>query len=262
MANKYFKPVLIASLLLFLFYVVLFHHLFVTFEVKGIISVKGNKKRHGGSVQKTFKPTLKEQVFQNKTFHDSQRTKSHLFIGIFSCISSNDRRNVIRKTWLKYCEISSKCAYKFLLDKNTQFGDPCTENITNLSIEESKSNSNDIILLKSFAGTNFGQRMYQLMDWLHKNYDFKYFLGLDDDHYVCLTKIIYELQGKDQKNLYWGKQVCGKGKLLILICPLDTGRKLKVHKTFSKRPLCLLNVLCKFNLCPVSRGYFTSKTDT
>ena len=47
MANKYFKPVLIASLLLFLFYVVLFHHLFVTFELKGIISVKGNKKRHG-----------------------------------------------------------------------------------------------------------------------------------------------------------------------------------------------------------------------
>lgn len=221
MANKYFKPVLIASLLLFLFYVVLFHHLFVTFELKGIISVKGNKKRHG-SVQKKFKPTLKEKVL-----HDSQRTKSYLFVGIFSCISSKDRRNVIRKTWLKYCEISSKCAYKFLLDRNTQFGDPCTENISNLSLEESKSNNNDTVLHKNFAGTNFGQRMYQLIYWLHKDYDFEYFLGLNDDHYVCLNKIMYELKGKEQKNLYWGKQVCGKGEFLILIYLLDTGCKFR-----------------------------------
>ena len=74
MANKYFKPVLIASLLSFVFYVVLFHHLFVTFEVKGIISVKGSEKRHG-SLQKTFKPTLKEKVLQNKHFMIAEEQK-------------------------------------------------------------------------------------------------------------------------------------------------------------------------------------------
>ena len=36
--------------------------------------------------------------------------------------------------------------------------------------------------------------------------------------------------------------------------PVDTGRKLKVHKTFRKRPRRLLNVLCTFNLRPVSTG--------
>ena len=35
--------------------------------------------------------------------------------------------------------------------------------------------------------------------------------------------------------------------------PADTGRKLNVHKTFRRRPGCLLNILCTFNLCPVSR---------
>ena len=34
---------------------------------------------------------------------------------------------------------------------------------------------------------------------------------------------------------------------------LDTGRKLNVHKTFRRRPWCLLNVLCKFNLHFVPR---------
>ena len=36
--------------------------------------------------------------------------------------------------------------------------------------------------------------------------------------------------------------------------PVDTGRKLNVHKTFRRRPERLLNVLCTFNLRPVSMG--------
>ena len=40
-----------------------------------------------------------------------------------------------------------------------------------------------------------------------------------------------------------------------LIKPVNTGRKLNVHKTFRRRPgrpRCLLDVLCTFNLRPVS----------
>ena len=36
---------------------------------------------------------------------------------------------------------------------------------------------------------------------------------------------------------------------------VDTGRKLNVHKTFRRRPGRLRNVLCKFNVCPVSTGW-------
>ena len=36
--------------------------------------------------------------------------------------------------------------------------------------------------------------------------------------------------------------------------PVDTGRKLSVHKTFRRRPERLLNVLCTFNLRPMSTG--------
>ena len=34
--------------------------------------------------------------------------------------------------------------------------------------------------------------------------------------------------------------------------PVDTGRKLNVHKTFRGRPGRLLNILCMFKLRPVS----------
>ena len=36
--------------------------------------------------------------------------------------------------------------------------------------------------------------------------------------------------------------------IFILHYPVDTGRKLNVHKTFRRRPGRLLNVLCTFNL--------------
>ena len=36
--------------------------------------------------------------------------------------------------------------------------------------------------------------------------------------------------------------------------PIDTGRKLNVNKTFRRRPRRLLNILCTFNLRPVSTG--------
>ena len=37
--------------------------------------------------------------------------------------------------------------------------------------------------------------------------------------------------------------------------PVDTGRELKIHKTFRGRPGRLLNVLCTFTLRPVSAGF-------
>ena len=47
--------------------------------------------------------------------------------------------------------------------------------------------------------------------------------------------------------------LCLKVYMLLLRNYLvDTGRKFNVHKTFRRRPGHLLNVLCAFNLRPVS----------
>ena len=43
--------------------------------------------------------------------------------------------------------------------------------------------------------------------------------------------------------------------------PVDKGRKLNAHKTFRRRLGRLLNVLCTFNLRPVSIGSFRLTTD-
>ena len=56
---------------------------------------------------------------------------------------------------------------------------------------------------------------------------------------------------------FWMKLPCPLKFLVALLAnqyPLGTGHKLNVHKMFKKRPARLLNVLCTFNLGPVSRG--------
>ena len=52
---------------------------------------------------------------------------------------------------------------------------------------------------------------------------------------------------------------CGKVFSHMITCPVDTERKLNVHKKFRKRPERLLNVLCTFSLRPVSTGLMAGK---
>ena len=40
--------------------------------------------------------------------------------------------------------------------------------------------------------------------------------------------------------------------MVMMMIPVDTGRKMNVHKTYRTRPGRLLNVLCTFNVRPVS----------
>ena len=47
----------------------------------------------------------------------------------------------------------------------------------------------------------------------------------------------------------------------IIKIPVDTGRTLNVHKTFRRRPVRLLNVLCTFNIRPVSTGISSMKNE-
>ena len=52
-----------------------------------------------------------------------------------------------------------------------------------------------------------------------------------------------------EKRNFWSEFI------FLINYPVDKGRKLNVHKTFRRRPGRLPNVLCTFNLRPVSTGY-------
>ena len=84
------------------------------------------------------------------------------------------------------------------------------------------------------------------------SYQFLYLSLLLFSIWCCsLHRSSWKNQGKCNKTLLnWNK----------LSYPVDTGRKLNVHKTFRRRPRRLLNVLCMFNLRPASTGTRLSLT--
>ena len=48
---------------------------------------------------------------------------------------------------------------------------------------------------------------------------------------------------------------------MLMIYPLDTGRKIKVHKMLRRRPERLLNVLCTFNFTSCVQGILILEFD-
>ena len=73
--------------------------------------------------------------------------------------------------------------------------------------------------------------------------------------YAKITEENYKIQ-KIQPTSPEYETMCITGirKTYQQLCPVDTGRKLNVHMTFRRRSGRLLNVLCTFNLRPVSTG--------
>ena len=61
--------------------------------------------------------------------------------------------------------------------------------------------------------------------------------------FLSFFKILIYIEKLFSEFLFW-----------IAYYPVDTGRKLNVHKSFRRRPGRLLNILCTFNLRPVFTG--------
>ena len=59
---------------------------------------------------------------------------------------------------------------------------------------------------------------------------------------------------KGKESQYYLKSEYYKGSNNSSSYPVDTERKLNLHKTFRRRPGRLLNALCTFNLRPVTTG--------
>lgn len=44
-----------------------------------------------------------------------------------------------------------------------------------------------------FKGYNFGLRLMWFMEWLMERYDFDFFFRMDDDYFVCLKWLLFEI---------------------------------------------------------------------
>ena len=54
----------------------------------------------------------------------------------------------------------------------------------------------------------FTARLLWILQWSSRRYNSQYLLRIDDDHFLCLERLLYELPFRPKKALYWGFVHC------------------------------------------------------
>lgn len=117
-----------------------------------------------------------------------------------------DRRHAIRETWSKWAD--EQVVLRFF----TEF--PKEENREEMAaISEESRVYGDLIIQGIDRGMNFGVKLLWAMRWMHDHYSFDFFLRLDDDYFLCLERLVDELNclrtpGKVENPFYAGYRAC------------------------------------------------------
>ena len=91
----------------------------------------------------------------------------------------------------------------------TDVPDTSTEVGRNVAAESEKYG--DMAFQKLGGGIEFGKRFLYHMIWALQNYDFDYFMRMDDDYFLCLERFIKELPMPMRRMYHWGYVHCVAG---------------------------------------------------
>ena len=145
-----------------------------------------------------------------------------LVVVILSTPYATERRNALRKTWIKgYQERPQGVLVKFSIGISG-LSKQVLRNLTN-----EQENFNDILLLHNMydSYSNLTKKVLNSFVYVNNNYNFSYILKTDDDTFIALDTIVGELEKrKSNESYYWGF-ISSRGKV-------QTHGKYAEHKWF------------------------------
>lgn len=122
-----------------------------------------------------------------------RRTRLKLVVAILSAPIRFDRREGIRRTWMKQCK-SENVVCRFFTDSLADM-----ESKVQVVLAEESTKHGDLVFMPIPKGYNFGLRLLWLMEWSMERYEFDFFLRMDDDYFVCLKRLLFEIPFRPQK---------------------------------------------------------------
>ena len=145
-----------------------------------------------------------------KNDHVSEKSKKLLlFVAIFSAPRHVERRNAVRETWMKICKKNEKVVCWFVTDGQDINGRPLAVDEVRTKLENESKIYGDVLFSQSPGGTNFGRRILWVAQWASERYEFQYFHRVDDDYFVCIDKLLLELEfHRPKQKLSWGWLHC------------------------------------------------------
>lgn len=110
-----------------------------------------------------------------------------VIVAILSAPIRFDRREGIRRTWMQDCA-SPEILCRFFTDSLVDMSPNEKQVLVNESIRYG-----DIEFMPIPKGYNFGRRILWLLEWSSKHYHFHFFLRMDDDYFLCVKRLLFEL---------------------------------------------------------------------
>lgn len=145
-----------------------------------------------------------------------------LFIAIGSAPRNADLRNAARSSWLKWLPKDSEVKYRFFSDAPPSSAElqvvPDLKQVWS-SLHKENVKFKDIVQQPLPGGYGnkehnaYAQRARYQVKWaLNQFPELEYFLRIDDDSFLCLHKLIYELKSLPKRQFIWGRFWCRQGR--------------------------------------------------
>ncbi|CAN0163758.1 unnamed protein product [Ectocarpus fasciculatus] len=127
-----------------------------------------------------------------------------------------ERRNAIRTTWLAWGD--KRVELRFFTEAPVE-DEPDAESIT-IALEEEMTAHQDLVVMDIDSGMNFAVKLVWAMRWMSHQWAFDFFLRLDDDYFLCLRRLLDELEATfgttlEPPKIYAGHITCVMGKSRI-----------------------------------------------
>ncbi|KAI0563221.1 Glycosyltransferase family GT23 [Gracilaria domingensis] len=149
-----------------------------------------------------------------------------LFIAIGSAPQNVRLRSAARETWLRRLPNDGSVRYRFFSDAppfyrggGARGGDEFETGAEWSELVREARVQHDVLLqpLPGGHGDNehnvYASRALYQIHWTLRHFpNVKYFLRVDDDSFLCVDKLLYELSNVPKQQFFWGKFWCREGR--------------------------------------------------
>eukprot|EP00903_Cladosiphon_okamuranus_P008646 g8290.t1 len=136
---------------------------------------------------------------------ESSDSRTHVMLVIAVVSARPDRRQAVRKSWLAWAD--ERVEIRFFLEK------PEPGSADDVAVAEESAAHGDIVLMDIDPGMNFGLKLVWALRWMSDEFTFDFFLRLDDDYFLCLRRLLDELEvtrdaAEAPLKIFGGKVLC------------------------------------------------------
>lgn len=157
------------------------------------------------------------------------KNRLRLFIAIGSAPRNTALRSAARDGYLRWLPPDASVAYKFFSDARPAPGRPtwnadgdessAAERKATWDVLEAEAAARGDVVLQDIAtgygspsANAYGRRARFQLAYVRASYAVDYYLRIDDDSFLCLHRLLYELASAPASQFFWGRYWCREGR--------------------------------------------------